>query len=327
MSGTTPTAEPGVGDASTDSVPHDSDSTVLTLHSNSNMMSRVLLPFAGVCPPDLPLRTSSTMARYDRRLLGPLTLRFKAQGRSPTAWQSSAQDQIRRTIWTEVQRLATVAKKQCELPAIVFDEAPESFGEGKGCIDLVFRSPKALDLMRYRLHCFTLADTTGTRLQYRSAGWTGTLPGSVFIFDCLKLPVTPADSEAVLDSFKTMASDIGTMLGLGHVELKGSEFELTDKSTGTVRGYIKLHPKSLSMPFSTFISYLPTHFLWHGAPYTLQYSGRDLHKEAAFSQSYPLGGDASHDQLKSTASILSPESKGSSEDEDPRDNVRKRSRS
>ncbi|PWN24743.1 hypothetical protein BDZ90DRAFT_262961 [Jaminaea rosea] len=265
--------------------------------------ARKVVPFACQCPLDEPARESYTRTQVDRRLLGPLTLRFKATMNLEPIGDTALHDHIRRGLWRQIQPLLNKVNPSLVLPSITFDKATGGSSAGWETIDLVFDSPAAFLAIAPYLVSIQLEG--GDPRIWSLWTWTNSLSGDDFIIDCIKLPVSANNGEAVMQSFDTVVASIGKVIGVGKLVMRTTEFKLADESEGIARVYVKLTQASRTTPLSSLVLHLPTHFNWQGVDYNLYYTGRELQTIPTYSAKFPIHASF-QDNRSSTSATVSP---------------------
>lgn len=279
---------------------HYAQGGVLRVEPSDTDFEYHVQPLHGNLPIDEPFCINHAHLDDDRRGCGPMTLQYYSAepgrlGRDQTA----VQDSTRQSIWKKIRQLLPNAQVSDILPQVAFDECA-----AKGqTIDLIFnQTPAGKEAMDafMEAHEFIETEKLG-RNQWRSfyfLCWTNSLGGNILPFDVHRLPLDRFDPKDLFDGLARMASPVGTLLGMGNVVMKSSEWGVEGIKTGITRGYIQLSAKSMTLSFEELAHLLPTRFLWCGTAHSLYYSGHCKHATEVVSPDYgvllghDVGGEA-----------------------------------
>lgn len=286
------------------------------------LLDRDIVPLEGECSEDLFWWDSQTLDRNDRRNLQPLTMRFLARDRPPGSSFRGRHDDIRRAIWQAVGNEMNKANVSGPLPSVIVEENPFNERKSRDCIDVSFDDGFLLSAILAKLSRIEIVEVDEEPWQLSLSYFSGTLPRDILPFDVLRLPVTQSNSKAVMQSLTTMMASVGTVLGIGKIHYPEEVLGRSLGPTQVTRDYLKLSRKSMTLPFNSLISQIPTHMVWKRASHSLQYAGRDLHDAAVHSDDFPPEDVEEEDQ----ASTSTDANGASSSKSTGESNKRKRSR-
>lgn len=190
-----------------------------------------------------------------------------------------------------------------EPPIITFGEWDSTKAQPLTVINMVFSSHRAFQCIRTKLREIALGGKEGTEHQYAKVWSANNLSGDTFLIDCLDLPIKGIDVNSLFSSLTSMTRELGLLLGISKIVV---DIENTDivAETGTVRGYLRLARPFLTVPLRDLATELPSHFVWHGVPHRLLYTGYDLDPEPRFSVDYPLSpGSASSSTSEASGAL------------------------
>lgn len=241
---------------------------------------------AGQSLEDQPYYFDHVEYLQDRRTLPPLSARFKAKHTLPLHQRQllplsfAAQAEIRSALWNTMNALVPSSAPVGSLPRIMFDTDTNA-----DVITVTFPSLAGFQAF--------VASTTRIQLDgdvkyartYVQDAVTNTLPGSLFILECLSLPLDGIDTSVLYASLKSMVSPWATLEGLAKVVGTSQRWQTIDP--GILRLYVQLHRSKLAIPYHELLAFLPSHFKWHGIAYTLKYPGWHLRPNVVHSADYP----------------------------------------
>lgn len=293
---------------------------------------RSVIPVEGVWPEDAPLRSDATRASHDVRLMLPLTIRYLRASSEVGLPYWAREGDIQRAIWQEVRReLQQMQRVEEPMPSIIFDSDHLDARKQGGCIDVVFSSAEVFERMRLRIRTINLEKPGKKPCAFKIGCASNTLPGNIFPFDVLRLPISSIDTEVLLNSLNHMVRDVGSAIGFGYYKVTDGIDEPPHERHDVIRAYIKLNSSSVTMPFAALASFLPSHFVWEGVPHTTVFAGRQLLKVAHHSADYPVemadkGSDTEEAKATTSAGSCSSSSDASTR-EGESSNASKRKRS
>lgn len=265
-------------------------------------LKRSLFVLHGTPPHDEPLEHDITYSVQNRRNLGPLTISYRSEEGDRAIVDGWWQDRVANAIWARLRALLpqSSAEELQELPrpSVVFEEDADTSMEVRYCIDLVFepRSIEAFKAARDGLEVIQVDEEPLPPIIYRQLTWTNTLSGQIFPIDILKIPISQACLTQFYTSLQDLTAPIGSLLGAGLIQVEGWRTSSNFPSSNIIRAYVKLSPASMEVDLMTMVCRLPTHMMWQGVVYTLQYAGRELHGGQKVSVKYPgerLAGEGS----------------------------------
>lgn len=200
--------------------------------------------------------------------------------------------QLRSALWEEISKLLRQADVPVILPSIIFDESTMPDKVGKGLIDLVFAAPdgfqKVYRTLLEQLRPIQIVDLEGGMHVYKCVRRTNSLDGSIIPVECVGLPIDALDAAAVMAAFEDVAAPLGRVLGVVKIVVKSKEWDAKEQETGITRFYLQFAPKKMTTPWKETILALPTQFVCNGVPYTMRYSGVDLHTEKVLSTDFSI---------------------------------------
>lgn len=249
----------------------------------------------GLCPPEGATWICDASSCTDRRLLQPLTLRFQS---CQNYWSEDVQNRryhIRQAIWDAVAEIMQQKSLKGSMPAILFDDDPLDPSKAHGSLDVIFTESGLWAAMHARLKKIHVDLDGSSACEFSLVSCSNKLAGNIWTLDLLRLPLTSANSEAILQSLNEMMAGIGTVTGLATVTHQGSDKSFT-YAPDCHRAYLKLHEASMTISFHILIEKLPTHFVWEGVPLPMYYTGRILHKTPLHSASFPTATSSSAGQ-------------------------------
>lgn len=207
-----------------------------------------------------------------------MTCRYASKGKGRLLRDADSQDSARDAIWSEVRQLAPQGHAQDVLPTVVFSETSDG-----QFVDLVFKDcaagADALHAFHQQFDQLEIStqrdgeETTWHTLEYVCVN--NSLDGTILPFEIHGLPIDHIDAKSLFDGITSMASPIGTVLGIGKVVMTSQQWDLVGHFSGVVRGYCKLSSKSMRLPWRTLAQSLPTRFKWDGVTYALTQPGED----------------------------------------------------
>lgn len=249
-------------------------------------LDRTVVPASGVCPLDYPCWLGYTGSDVDRRLFKPHSLRYACAKEARPLRKH--QDSITQHIWTEVRRLLEAQGLPIKLPSVVFDYEP--LGEHSATLDLVFDSVSTEVVIHIgpRLKHIKVEKGGRDRYTFTFLAWSNSIAGDIFPVDCYRLPLDASNSKAIMQSLDHAVGKIGTVIGLGRIQIANDVEGLVNPDEEITRAYIKLARASMKLPFSVLVAPLPSHFVWKGVPYRLRFAGSQRREGVLFSADYPL---------------------------------------
>ncbi|PWN24738.1 hypothetical protein BDZ90DRAFT_234693 [Jaminaea rosea] len=275
---------------------------VLTVYTNGSrdLSSLARVQIYGQVPKENPYWTNSARVREDIRSLRALTIRYDSSGSKLTK-SDFVQRDVRERIWRYVRHLSR--DRGVDLPEVCFDQHSAYSRSGSAFIDLVFTSASTLTAVVKSLKEILIESPDQEQQRYVYLCCSNTLPGEIFVVECLGLPLDRLDVKDIAKGLDLAVSRVGHLLGLAKVVASSWSTRVEDKYTGIVRAYVRLSQESLSLPHADFIKRLPTRFKLAGLSYTLQYAGSTLRPQNIESQDIferggekvttrPLGGSA-----------------------------------
>lgn len=242
----------------------------------------------GTLPKDTPFWRNMTVLCEDRRGAGPMTVRYASKGKGRLLRDADSQDSARDAIWSKVREIVPNGSAQDVLPTVVFSET--SKGQ---FVDLVFKDcaagADALHAFHQQVDELKIStqkegETTWHTLEYVCV--SNSLDGAILPFEIHGLPIDHIDAKSLFDGVTSMASPIGTVLGIGKVVMTSQQWDLVGQFSGVVRAYCKLSTKSMRLPWRTLAQSLPTRFKWDGVTYALTHPGEDRHRHDVVSIDY-----------------------------------------
>ncbi|PWN24741.1 hypothetical protein BDZ90DRAFT_262959 [Jaminaea rosea] len=251
---------------------------------------------------DDPNWTDFTRASSDRRLMKPLTMRFVSQ--SPTAFDRlfEQHNDVRRCIWEKLSQQMGDCGLKDRRSTILIDRDPLVKAQEGGYVDITFSSETAFARLLGRLSSIRLVLPCGAVIVLTRTDMSNSLRGDIMPFDVLRLPVTVHNAKDILRSLDDMASGVGSVIGIAKHEIIESSFNPPQVISDKIRGWIKLWPASMTLPFAALVERLPTACKWRGVPFTLWYPGRALHKTASPSIDYPIEVIVDEDDSRASSS-------------------------
>lgn len=261
----------------------------LSLQSEQDVRYQ-LVPVSSRCPVDEPYWCDHAEISPARGLQ-PFTLRYLALHKV-TSSEIEGRDKIRSALWHRISEVLADSKASgVPLPSIMFDQSTLPGDGQQGVIDLVFASASAYlvicDRIDKQIHIAGLDGSSSAQV-YQFDCATNSLDGSILVVECLRLPLSKLDVQGVMAAFGVMAKPLGTVLGIASIIVTSDERDVQEESSDAVRCYVQLAPDKMTTPWKETIITLPTHFVCNGVPYTLRYSGVELHKEKVFSTSFDI---------------------------------------
>lgn len=244
---------------------------VLRINTSSQeggRLERKLLTLHGQPPQDEPLQHDFTYFGRDRRTLPGLTITYKVKAGTATNggdWQ----DSLTQVIWRRLQILSPESADSFVRPAIVFDAAVA----GPPTFYIVFKTVASWVAARKVLHIIEVENNAKQSLTYEIGIYTNSLAYNILPVDILLLPEAEARRSEFFAALQDMVSPIGSMLGVGLVQVAASESDADPSSSEVIRFYIKLTPASMMADFSSVIAALPTSFRWDGATFKMAFPG------------------------------------------------------
>lgn len=262
-----------------------------TGNGSDNDLVQVIQPLLGELPRDEPVLPNFTALENDVRSMPPMTVRFTSKADAdpesiPLYHQPEA---VRLAVWRKMEQLMPGLTLSERRPTVMLDYRRIGQRTFRGTIDLTFTSWEAVSLTTEKLAEIELEGENGKSCRYIYYGVTNSLPGSVFVLECLRLPVNSANAHDVYEAFASLTSAIGKVLGLGKVVTTSKKWGVDSSDNGLLKIYVELARNSMLLtPWQSLALQLPTHFRWHGIAYILRYRGDHFHEKAVVSPCFPL---------------------------------------
>lgn len=282
----TSASSPGRSDGPRQDSTEPVEDTTLTIDvaaEDTEGVDQVIEPLAGNLPKDLPVWTNHTELDEDTRGMYAFTIRYGCSERPSFIVPFEIQEEVRNGIWRRVRQ---ILQDDDAVPTVMFDECRSTHGSTYGAIDLVFTSDDALKKVLDKIDDIEVELDDGSVTTYDLRCSTNSLNGNILVFECLRLPLDTIDPHELLEAFKDVAASVGTVLGIGKVVTEVGEWGLR-RETGSLRGYIRIHPNNLTLPWRELSRRLVTHFKWQGYPYYFSFPGREHLEEDRVSADYP----------------------------------------
>lgn len=234
-------------------------------------MGQHLVQLAGTCPPEHASSIALAHRLPDGRGLLPLVIRFESQHEDNLFSLRNVQDGVRAGIWSSLNKV---------LPNAALPEITRPIHDGFfDQIDLAFPSRNAFRVALSALKEIRVGTPSANGEQgrvYILKSFATTVPGNVFRIDCINVPL---DEEKDLEAFKTAAehitAGIGQLLGIAKLVVSSTDW-LPESPAGLHRLYVQLDRALIAAPLGEVAIRLPSHLLWHGAPYKLIFTGCHL---------------------------------------------------
>lgn len=258
-----------------------------------NDIKYVLNPLFGDPPLEAPFRSRLALHNWDVRTLDAMTVRYTSEKGQKSALSPSAYNKIRPAIWRALYQLATPSTLAniTLCPSIVF-EGQTQHGDGRPqTISLVGLPEDLLNAVLRDVHKLEIENDDGGKMVYELSGHTNNLPGRIIGIDCHGILIKDAHAQAIGEAFKTITAPIGELLGVVAVALDSELWNLTKHQCGHTRAYVRLHERSITLPFDDYVRLFPTHLKWRGVPFNLSYCGRKLHTHNDFSRNFTPSGE------------------------------------
>lgn len=255
----------------------------------------------GFCPEEGNTWICDNTSCSDVRLLQPLTLRFQASQKYWTQNVQTRRCHIRQAIWDAVAETMHRESLQGPMPAILFDDDPLDPAKEHGTLDVIFTEPAVWAAMQRRLKKVHVALDGSSSCDFSLVACSNDLPSDTWAIDLLRLPLTSANTKAILQSLNEVTTGLGTVTGLAKITHQGLDKSFT-YAPDCHRAYLKLYEASMALPFHILVGKLPTHFVWNGIPLPMYYTGRVLHKTPLHSANFPTANSSAGQNDQSSAS-------------------------
>lgn len=279
-------------------------------HELYHKLRQVQVQLIGQSVEERPSWRGLAIELCDTRGMQPLTLQYESQEADNLFSCRASQDGVRVDIWSALSKILSSLTLPDDLPKITFEEVVDTTAEfdsldGKeprslGRLNLIFSSHKVMEHVRKELHEIQISRVGRPSQTYTLFGVSTTVPGDVFVFDCLNLSIPEAAVESLFSALTEVTAPLGSLLGLVKtvVVAKESDFQ---SDCDIIRGYVKLKPQWMLAPLEQLALALPTHLKWKGIPRRLLHPGTYLLSKTMHSEEYPQGSQAGGETAPVTA--------------------------
>ncbi|PWN24744.1 hypothetical protein BDZ90DRAFT_234694, partial [Jaminaea rosea] len=251
-------------------------------------LERTLISLHGNCPRDEPLEQDAATSDVDRRMLGPLTLRYRSTKGNDLIIDAKAQNQITEAIWMRLKQLMPSHSPQSIRPAIAFDEdCTSKDGNILPCINIVCSTVESFVVTRNGITKIEHQEDSQQADVYELHCWSNTLPGDIFPIDFPRLPLDDSCLTEFQQALDDAVSDIGVTIGVGRVQFKPWQTDDTTTSANVIRAYIRLSAGGMKLNFTDLVESVPSFFRWKGVEFSMLHPGRTLRQRHSASVEYP----------------------------------------